>query len=60
MTYGGVDVYIYFFFGLCTSFRRAVSFTPLPLYLRERASGTFWTGWVGPRASMVDVEKGKQ
>jgi hypothetical protein len=30
----------------------------LPLYTRERASGTHWTGgYVGPRARLDDVER---
>jgi len=34
-----------------------VSITPLPLYPRERASGTHWMGgWVGPTAVMDAVE----
>jgi hypothetical protein len=37
-----------------------VSYTPLPLYPRERASGTYWIGgWVDPRAGLDDVEKRK-
>jgi hypothetical protein len=35
-----------------------VSFTTLPLYPEERAPGTRWiAGWVGPRASLEDLEK---
>jgi hypothetical protein len=34
------------------------SFTPRPLYPRERASGTLWIGgWVGPRAVLDAVVK---
>jgi hypothetical protein len=37
-----------------------VSFTPLPLYPEERTPGTHWIGgWVGPRAGLDDMEKGK-
>jgi hypothetical protein len=37
-----------------------VSFTPLPLYPRERAPGThFMGGWVDPRAGLDDMEKRK-
>jgi hypothetical protein len=37
-----------------------VSFTPLPLYPRERAPGThFIGGWVDPRAGLDDMEKWK-
>jgi hypothetical protein len=37
-----------------------VSFTPLPLYPRERAPGThFMGGWVDPRAGLDDMEKWK-
>jgi hypothetical protein len=56
-TYGGVDVYPRFL-DLGTSWRCVVSFTPRPLYPRERASGThFIGGWVDPRAGLDDVEK---
>jgi hypothetical protein len=35
-----------------------VSFTPRPLYPRERASGTHCIGgWVDPRAGLDDMEK---
>jgi hypothetical protein len=35
-----------------------VSFTPRPLYPRERAPGTHWIGgWVNPRVGLDDVEK---
>jgi hypothetical protein len=35
-----------------------VSFTPLPLYPRERTPGThFIGGWVDPRAGLDDMEK---
>jgi hypothetical protein len=36
-----------------------VSFTPLPLYPRERAPGThhFIGGWVDPRAALDNMEK---
>jgi hypothetical protein len=37
-----------------------VSFTPRPLYPRERASDTHWIGsWVDPKAGLDDVEKRK-
>jgi hypothetical protein len=37
-----------------------VSFTPLPLYLRVKLSGTHWIGsWMDPRAGPDDVEKRK-
>jgi hypothetical protein len=37
-----------------------VSFTPLPLYPRERAPGThFIGGWVDPRAGLDDMAKWK-
>jgi hypothetical protein len=33
---------------------------PLPLQARERAPGAHWIGgWVGPRASLDNVEKRK-
>jgi hypothetical protein len=59
--YEGVDVYVDpHFLGLSTSWRWVVSFTPLPLYPRERAPGThFIGGWVHPRASLDDMEKWK-
>jgi hypothetical protein len=49
------------FLGLGTSWRRVVSFTPLPLYPRGKSPpGTHRIGgWVGPRAGLDDVEKGK-
>jgi hypothetical protein len=35
-----------------------VSFTPRPLYPRERAPGTHCIGgWVDPRAGLDDMEK---
>jgi hypothetical protein len=46
------------FLDLGTSWRRVVSFTPLPLYPRERAPGIhFIGGWVDPRAGLDDMEK---
>jgi hypothetical protein len=37
-----------------------VSFTPWPLYPRERYAGTHWTGgWVSPRAVLDAVVKRK-
>jgi hypothetical protein len=39
---------------LGTRLRWVVSFTPRPLYPRERASGTHWIGgWVGLRAGLI-------
>jgi hypothetical protein len=56
--YGGVDAQSHIF--LTSALVGVVSFTPLPLYLRERAPGTHWIGgWVGPRAGLDDVEKRK-
>jgi hypothetical protein len=59
-TYEGVDLYIHVFLtsalvgGECLVSRPG-SFTP-----GERAPGTHWIGgWVGPRASLDDVEKRK-
>jgi hypothetical protein len=50
--YGGRD--------LGTSWRRVVSFTPLPLYLHGKKAVTHWIGgWVDPRAGLDDVEKRK-
>jgi hypothetical protein len=38
---------------LGTRWRWVVSFTPRPLYPRERAPSTHWIGgWVGPRAGL--------
>jgi hypothetical protein len=48
------------FLDLSISWRWVVSFTPRPLYPRERAPGTHWIGgWVGPRAGLDDMEKRK-
>jgi hypothetical protein len=45
---------------LCTRGRWVVSFTPRPLYPRERDPGTHWIGgWVGPTAVLDAVVKGK-
>jgi hypothetical protein len=45
---------------LGTRWRWVVSFTPRPLYLRERGPGTHWIGgWVGPRAILDAVVKRK-
>jgi hypothetical protein len=58
--YGGVDVYIHIFLtsalvGGEWSASGPGHFTP-----GERASGTHWIGgWVGPRATLNDVEKRK-
>jgi hypothetical protein len=60
MVYGGVDVQIHIFLTLARvggewSASHPCHFTP-----RERAPGTQWTGgWVGPRASLDDMEKRK-
>jgi hypothetical protein len=48
------------FLDLGTSWRWVVSFTPRPLYPRERAPGTHWIrGWVNPRAGLDHMEKCK-
>jgi hypothetical protein len=45
---------------LDTARRLMVSFTPRPLYPRNRARGTHWIrGWVGPRACLEAVKKRK-
>jgi hypothetical protein len=45
---------------LGTIWRWVVSFTPRPLYPKERAPGTHWIGgWVGPRAVLDAVVKRK-
>jgi hypothetical protein len=45
---------------LGTSWRWAISFTPQPLYLRERVHGTHWIGgWVGLATGLDSVEKRK-
>jgi hypothetical protein len=39
-----------------TRWRWVVSFTPRPIYPRERTPGTHWIGvWVGPRAGLDSV-----
>jgi hypothetical protein len=44
---------------LGTSWRRVVSFTSRPLYLRIKVPGTHLIGgWVDPGAGLDDVEKG--
>jgi hypothetical protein len=58
--YGGVDAQILIFLTSALvegewSASRPGSFTP-----RKEPSGTHWIGgWVGPRAGLDDVEKGK-
>jgi hypothetical protein len=48
------------FLDLSTSWRWVVSFTPRPLYTRERAPGTHCIGgWVDPRAGLDNIEKWK-
>jgi hypothetical protein len=48
------------FLHLGTSWRWVVSFTPQPLYPRERAPVTHWIGgWVDPRAGVDGFEKRK-
>jgi hypothetical protein len=48
------------FLGLGASLRWVISFMPLPLYRRGKCPGIHWIGgWVGPRAGLDDVEKGK-
>jgi hypothetical protein len=48
------------FLDLGTWWRWVVSFTPQPLYPREKAPSTHWIGgWVGPRAGLDNVEKTK-
>jgi hypothetical protein len=43
---------------LATWWRRIFSFTPWPLYPRERAPSAYWIGdWVGTRALLDAVEK---
>jgi hypothetical protein len=55
--YGGVDVYIHVLLDLGTSWRLLVSFTPRPLYPRERAPRSYCIGgWVDPRAGLDDME----
>jgi hypothetical protein len=59
-TYGGSGCIDPRFLDLSTSWRRVVSFTFRPLYPQERAPSTHWIGgWVGPRAGLDDMEKGK-
>jgi hypothetical protein len=48
------------FLDLGNSWRWVVSFTPLTLYLRGRATGTHWIGgWMDPRTGVDDMEKWK-
>jgi hypothetical protein len=57
--YGGGGCIDPHFLDLGTSWRWAVSFTPRPLYPRERAPGTHCIGgWVDPRAGL-DMAKWK-
>jgi hypothetical protein len=57
-TYRGSGCIDPHFLDLGTSWSWVVSFTPLPLYPRERAPGThFIGGWVNPRAGLDDLEK---
>jgi hypothetical protein len=45
---------------LSTNWRWVISFTPLPLYPRERPSSTHWIGgWVSPKTGLDDVERRK-
>jgi hypothetical protein len=44
------------FFDFSTNYSWVVSFTPRPLYPRERAPGTHSIGWVEPRIGLDDVE----
>jgi hypothetical protein len=54
---GGIDPHI---LDLGTRWRWVVSFTLRPLYPRERAPDTHWTGgWVGPRVVLDTVVKRK-
>jgi hypothetical protein len=46
------------FLHLGTSWRWVVSFTPRPLYPRERAPGTHWIGgWMDPQVGLNDVKR---
>jgi hypothetical protein len=57
--WGSGCIYPHFLY-LGTSWRWVVTFTPLSLYSRERATGThFIGGWVDPRAGLDDMEKWK-
>jgi hypothetical protein len=58
--YWGVKVQLHAFFDLGTRWRCVVSFTPLPLYPRERIPGVHWIGgWVDPRDGLDAVVKRK-
>jgi hypothetical protein len=58
--YGGMDVYIHIILTSALAGGEWVSFTPLPVYPRERAPGTLWIGgWVDSRTSLDAVEKRK-
>jgi len=46
---------------LCTRCRSVVSFTPRPLYPKERAAGTQWIGgWVGPNVFKTSNDEKEQ
>jgi hypothetical protein len=54
----GVEVQLPSFLDLGTRWRWVVSFTPQPLYPKERTPGTQWIGgWVGPRAVLDAVKR---
>jgi hypothetical protein len=58
--YGGVDVYIHVFFTSALVGGEWLTSRPCRFTTRERAPDTHWIGgWVGPRASLDDVEKRK-
>jgi hypothetical protein len=59
-TNGGSGCIDHVFLTSGTSWRWVVSFTPRPLYSRERASRTHWIGgWVGPTAGLDNMGKWK-
>jgi hypothetical protein len=59
-TYGGVDVQIHIFLTSALAGSEWSASRPGRLTPGERAHGTHWIGgWVGPRAGLDDVKKGK-
>jgi hypothetical protein len=57
---GGVDVYIHVFLILALVGEEWSASRPGHSAIREGAPSTHWTGgWVGPRTSLIDMEKRK-
>jgi hypothetical protein len=59
-TYGGVDVYMHVFLTSALVGGEWSASRPGRFTSGERAPGTHWIGgWVGPRAGLDEVERGK-